>query len=113
MKKTRSHTPEPRYKRRLHPDAAGIDVGSASHYVAVPGLLSASFRPSDQVVSLRSYVRQREMLVEYTASHVQHIQKALAQMNLQLHSVVSDVTGTTGMKILRAILDGERGLVIS
>lgn len=194
MKKTHSSKAEPRHKRRLHPDAAGIDVGSASHYVAVPedrddqpvrsfgafteelfalsdwltrcriktvameatgvywiplfeildrrgfevvlvnarhvknvpgrksdvidcqwlqelhslGLLSASFRPADHVVALRAYVRQRKMLVEYAASHVQHIQKALAQMNLQLHNVVSDVTGTTGMKILRAILDGER-----
>jgi transposase len=192
--KTRSRRPEPRRKRRLHPDAAGIDVGSSSHYVAVPedrdpnpvrsfgaftedlfaladwlsrcrittvameatgvywiplfeildrrgfevvlvnarhvknvpgrksdvidcqwlqelhslGLLSASFRPSDEVVALRGYVRQRKMLVEYAASHVQHIQKALAQMNLQLHNVVSDVTGVTGMKILRAILAGER-----
>lgn len=72
------------------------------------GLLSASFRPSDQIVTLRGFVRQRKMLVEYAASHVQHIQKALTQMNLHLHNVVSDITGVTGMKILRAILAGER-----
>lgn len=72
------------------------------------GLLAASFRPSDPIVALRSLVRQRKMLVEYAASHVQHIQKALVQMNVQLHNVVTDVTGVTGMKILRAILSGER-----
>src|SRR4029077_19380221 len=72
------------------------------------GLLSASFRPSDAIVALRGFVRQRKMLVEYAAAHVQHIQKALVQMNLQLQNVVSDVTGVTGMKILRAILGGER-----
>ena len=72
------------------------------------GLLSASFRPSDNIVALRGFVRQRKMLVEYAASHVQHIQKALTQMNLQLHNVVSDVTGVTGMKIIRAVLAGER-----
>jgi transposase len=189
---SRSH--QPRRSRPHHPDAAGIDVGSSVHYVAVPpdrdpqpvrhfnaftedlfaladwlatcriitvameatgvywiplfeilerrgfevvlvnarhvknvpgrksdvidcqwlqelhslGLLSASFRPSDAIVALRGFVRQRKMLVEYAASHVQHIHKALVQMNLQLHNVVSDVTGVTGMKILRAILAGER-----
>ena len=183
-----------RTPRRIHPDAAGIDVGSAEHYVAVPddrdaqsvrkfaaftedlfaladwlsacrittvameatgvywiplfeilerrglevvlvnarhvknvpgrksdvidcqwiqelhslGLLSASFRPCDDIVALRSLVRHRKMLVEYTASHIQHIQKALIQMNLQLHNVVSDVTGMTGMKIIRDILAGKR-----
>jgi transposase len=185
-------------RRELHPDAAGIDVGSTAHYVAVPhdrdsepvrrfgaftedlfaladwlsrcgirtvameatgvywiplfeildrrgfevvlvnarhvknvpgrksdvldcqwlqelhslGLLAASFRPPDAIVTLRGFVRQRKMLVEYAASHVQHIQKALVQMNLQLHNVVSDVTGVTGMKILRAILAGERDPVV-
>lgn len=184
----------PRRSRELHPNAAGIDIGSESHYVAVPfdrdprpvrsfgaftedlfgladwlsecgittvameatgvywipmfeilerrgfevvlvnarhvknvpgrksdvidcqwiqelhslGLLAASFRPSDAIVALRALVRQRKMLVEYAASHVQHIQKALVQMNLQLQNVVSDVTGKTGMAILRAILTGER-----
>lgn len=181
-------------RRRLHPDAAGIDIGATAHYVAVPhdrdatpvrsfgaftedlfaisewltkcriktvameatgvywiplyeilerrglevvlvnarhvrnvpgrksdvldcqwlqdlhslGLLAASFRPSDDIVALRGFVRQRKMLVQYAASHVQHVQKALTQMNLQLHNVVSDVTGVTGMKIIRAILAGER-----
>ena len=72
------------------------------------GMLSASFRPSDAVVALRGFVRHRKMLVEYAAAHIQHMHKALVQMNVQLQHVVSDVTGTTGMKIIRAILAGER-----
>jgi len=72
------------------------------------GLLAKSFRPADEIVVLRSYLRQREMLVESRASHVQHIHKALQQMNLRLDTVVSDVTGETGMSILKAILGGER-----
>jgi transposase len=57
---------------------------------------------------LRAYLRQRANLVRYAGMHVQHMQKALNQMNLHLHHVVSDITGVTGMKIIRAILDGER-----
>jgi transposase len=72
------------------------------------GLLRGSFRPQDQIVVLRAYLRHRERLVEYAASHIQHMQKSLMQMNVQLHHVVSDITGVTGMKIIRAILDGER-----
>jgi transposase len=72
------------------------------------GLLQGAFRPADQVCSLRAYVRQRMNLVRYAASHIQHMQKALAQMNLQLTNVVSDITGTTGMRIITAILNGER-----
>jgi transposase len=72
------------------------------------GLLRASFRPTAQIVALRGYMRHRERMLEYAAAHVQHMQKALMQMNLQLHHVVSDITGVTGMKILRAIIAGER-----
>ena len=72
------------------------------------GLISASYRPPDQIVALRSYLRQRKMLVEYAAAHVQHMQKALSQMNLHLHHVISDITGVTGMKIIEAILAGDR-----
>ena len=71
------------------------------------GLLRASFRPAARVVALRAYLRHRQRLVEYAASHVQHMQKALMQMNVQLHHVVSDITGVTGMAIIRAIVDGE------
>ncbi|WP_408182715.1 IS110 family RNA-guided transposase [Paraburkholderia dipogonis] len=72
------------------------------------GLLRASFRPRQDVATLRSYLRQRERLLEYAASHIQHMQKALMQMNVQLHHVVEDITGVTGMKIIRAIVAGER-----
>jgi transposase len=72
------------------------------------GLLSGAFRPDDQVVVLRSYLRQRAMLVSYASQHVQHMQKALVQMNVQLQHVLSDITGVTGMRIMRAILAGER-----
>lgn len=71
------------------------------------GLLRASFRPDKQVAVLRTYIRQRERLLEFRATHIQHMQKALMQMNLQLHHVVTDVTGATGMKIIRAIVAGE------
>ncbi len=177
-----------------HPDAAGIDVGSASHFVAVPpdrderpvrefksftadliqladwlqrcgvkivamestgvywialyellerrgfevllvnarhiknvsgrksdvldcqwlqqllsfGLLRGAFRPADAVCELRSIVRQRESILRQQARSVQHMQKALAQMNIQLANVISDVVGVTGQRILRAIIAGER-----
>ena len=72
------------------------------------GLLRASFRPKGEIVELRAYLRQRERLLEYAASHIQHMQKALTEMNLQLHHVVTDITGATGLRIIRAILAGER-----
>lgn len=72
------------------------------------GLLEGAFRPAAQVCALRAYVRQRMNLVRYSASHIQHMQKALAQMNIQLSNVVSDITGATGMRIIKAILGGER-----
>ena len=70
------------------------------------GLLRGSFRPRDGVVRLRAYLRHRERLVDYAASHVQHMQKALMQMNVQLQHVVTDITGVTGMRIIRAIVSG-------
>ena len=72
------------------------------------GLLRASFRPPDSVLALRAYWRQRQMQVRYAASHVQHMQKAMEQMNVKLAEVVTDITGLTGMSIIDAILGGER-----
>jgi transposase len=72
------------------------------------GLLTASFRPAEEMRVLRTYLRQRAMLLEHRAEHIQHMQKALQQMNVQLTQVVSDITGTTGLQILRAIVAGER-----
>ena len=72
------------------------------------GLLRGAFRPADQVCVLRSLSRQRAMLLRLQARHIQHMQKALVQMNIQLANVISDVVGETGQKILRAIVAGER-----
>ena len=72
------------------------------------GFLRGAFRPEDEVCVLRSYLRQRRMLVAMAARSVQHMQKALEHMNLKLTEVVSDITGKTGMTIIRAILEGER-----
>ena len=72
------------------------------------GLLSGAFRPNAEIRRLRSYLRQRAMLVEYAAHHVQHMHKALTQMNIKLQHVISDITGKTGMDIIEAIVRGER-----
>ena len=106
----------------------GIDVHlvNAKHFKSVPGrktdvvdcqwlqhlhecgLLRGSFRPAEAICVIRSYVRQRDKLVQEAARHVLRIQKALDQMNVQLHKVVSDITGDTGLAIIKAILAGER-----
>ena len=75
-------------------------------YLHSVGLLRASFRPPQAVCQLRAILRHRDNLVQMAATHVQHMQKALDQMNLQLHHVISDLTGTTGLAILDAILKG-------
>jgi transposase len=72
------------------------------------GLLRGSFRPPDEVIALRAYRRQRQMLISYASTHIQHMQKALEQMNLKLTEVVSDINGVTGLRIITAILAGER-----
>jgi transposase len=72
------------------------------------GLLSGSFRPAAELCTLRAYLRQRATLLEYRAAHIQHMQKALQQMNVQLTLVLSDITGETGLAIIRQIVAGER-----
>ena len=72
------------------------------------GLLSASFRPDADFVALRTLLRHRAQLLEHRAPHILHMQKALLQMNIQLSQALSDVTGTTGLRIIRAIVAGER-----
>ena len=74
------------------------------------GLLSGAFRPEADIRRLRSYLRQRAMLVEYASHHIQHMQKALTQMNVKLQHVISNITGKTGMAIIEAIVSGERDL---
>jgi transposase len=77
-------------------------------YLHTCGLLSASFRPEAELCALRAYLRHRAMLLDYRAAHIQHMQKALQQMNVQLAQVLTDITGMTGLAIIRAIVAGER-----
>lgn len=71
------------------------------------GLLQASFRPEEEMCALRALVRHRATLIRYRSAHIQHMQKALQQMNVLLTQVVSDITGVTGLNIIRAIVAGE------
>jgi transposase len=109
-------------------EARGIDVllVNARHLKNVPGrksdvsdcewirelhsvgLLRGSFRPPDAIVALRAYLRHRQTLIESAGTYIQRMQKALVQMNLQLPLVVSDITGVTGLRILRDIVAGRR-----
>jgi transposase len=109
-------------------DAAGFEVHlvNARHVRSVPGrksdvldcqwlqqlmsygLLRGGFRPAEDVCALRAVWRHRDMLLSYQARHVQHLQKAMTQMNVQLHHVISDIMGVTGQAIVRAIVAGER-----
>jgi transposase len=70
------------------------------------GLIKGAFRPADAILPLRAYLRHRDMLIKSAATHIQHMQKALTQMNLHLHNVISDITGVTGMAIIRNIVAG-------
>jgi transposase len=77
-------------------------------YLHSVGLLSASFRPPDAICAVRSLWRHRGSLLQMAAEHTLHMQKALSQMNLQIHHVLSDITGFSGQAILDAVLAGER-----
>lgn len=72
------------------------------------GLLESSFRPQADLVGLRTILRHRAQLLEHRAPHIQHMQKALLQMNVQLSQALSDVMGETGQAIIRTIVKGER-----
>lgn len=77
-------------------------------YLHAVGLLRGSFRPNGDVCAVRSLIRHRDSLIKMASEHVQHMQKALTQMNIQLHNVISDITGVTGLSIVEAILSGKR-----
>jgi transposase len=77
-------------------------------YLHSVGLLKASFRPPGEICAVRSLWRHRESLVQMASQHTMHMQKSLSQMNVQIHHVLSDITGVSGMAILDAILEGER-----
>jgi transposase len=109
-------------------ERAGLDVQlvNARHYRNVPGrktdiqdcqwlqylhqcgLVRGSFRPADAICEIRSYERQRENLVEEASRHLQRMHKAMEQMNIQLHKSIRDISGLTGMTIIKAIVGGER-----
>jgi transposase len=72
------------------------------------GLLDAAFRPNAEILTLRAFTRQRRMLIDYASDHIRHMQKALDLMNVKLHLVISDIVGATGLRIIRAILEGKR-----
>ena len=76
-------------------------------YLHSVGLLRASFRPEQAICEIRSLMRHRENLVQMASVHVQHMHKSLDQMNLQIHHVISDVTGVTGLAIVDAIVSGQ------
>src|SRR5256886_15162834 len=76
-------------------------------YLHSVGLLRASFRPEHAVCEIRSLMRHRQNLVEMACVHVQHMHKSLAQMNLQIHHFISDITGVTGLAIVDAIVAGK------
>src|SRR6202035_98567 len=77
-------------------------------YLHSVGLLRAAFRPGAEVCAVRALLRHRGELAQMAAQHVQHMHKARTQMNLQIQHVISDLTGTTGLAIIDAILDGQR-----
>jgi len=77
-------------------------------YLHSVGLLLGSFRPAQDICAVRSLLRHRDTLVKSASSHVQHIQKALTQMYFQIHNVISDIVGLTGLAIIDAIVAGER-----
>lgn len=72
------------------------------------GLLQGAFRPEESILPLRAYLRQRSMLIQESSTYILRMQKAFMQMNIQLHHVISDITGEMGMKIVRAIVGGQR-----
>jgi transposase len=72
------------------------------------GLLTAAFRPEQEIAAMRAYWRQRQGLVESCSRQIHLMQKALEQMNVQLHKAVSDIAGLTGLSIIRRIVAGER-----
>jgi transposase len=77
-------------------------------YLHSVGLLRASFRPAQEICAIRSLLRHRDSLIGLASQHVLHMQRALDQMNLQLHHVISDITGVTGLAIIDAVIAGER-----
>ena len=81
-------------------------------YLHSVGLLRSAFRPEDDVCAVRALTRHRNDMVQMASQHILHMHKSLTQMNLQLHHVISDLTGLTGMLIVDAIVGGERDAAV-
>ena len=97
-----------RQARRMNGRKSDVDDCQWSQKLHSYGLLTRAFRPAKEIATLRAYWRHREGIVESCSRQIHLMHKALEQMNVQLHKAVSDVTGQTGMRILRAIVAGER-----
>jgi transposase len=103
----------PQYLKRVPGRKTDVEDCQWLQQLHTFGLLSGAIRPEDHEVVLRSYMRQRGMLVSYAAQHIQHMQKALVQMNVLVHQAVDDITGVTGMHIIRAIIGGAFYLMVN
>ena len=97
-----------RYVKNVPGHKSDVADSAWLQYLHAVGLLRSSFRPNQAVCAVRSILRHRDTLISYASAHVQHMQKALTQMNIQLHHVLSDLTGKSGLAIVDAILAGER-----
>jgi transposase len=98
----------PRYAKNMSGKKGDIPDCQWMQKLHTYGLFANSFRPRQEIRILRTYLRQREMLVVEASQQIQHMQHALTEMNVQLANVISDITGVTGLAILDAILAGER-----
>lgn len=98
----------PRYAKNMSGKKGDIPDCQWMQKLHTYGLFSNSFRPVEEIRALRTYMRQRENLVAAASQSIQHMQKALTEMNVQLANVISDISGETGLRIIDAILAGER-----
>jgi transposase len=98
----------PRYAKNMSGKKRDISDCLWMQKLHTYGLFANSFRPTQEIRVLRSYLRQRELLVRAASQQIQHMQKPLTEMNVQLANVISDITGDTGLAIIDAILAGER-----
>jgi transposase len=98
----------PRYAKNMSGKKGDIPDCQWMQKLHTYGLFANSFRPGKEIRILRAYLRQRERLVVASSQEIQHMQKSLTEMNVQLANVISDISGETGMAIIDAILTGER-----
>jgi hypothetical protein len=102
------HLMKARHLKHVPGRKTDVKDGQWIQYLHTCGLLSGSFRPEAAMCALRAYLRHQATWLDYRAAHIQHMQKPLQQMNVQLPQVLTDITGTTGLAIIRAIVAGER-----